>query len=232
MTFVHLPLADGLVPDLPNKQYRGQRWYQSPNGQWYPSITTVLSNTGDKGGLDAWRKAIGGGEADRRIKIATDRGTAVHAMVELAIQNHPCPTDNHTREHIQAFNRLKLFLKKINNIRCQEQALYSNVLGVAGRVDLIADFEGKLSVIDFKTATKSKLDSMLLDYYLQETFYSLAYTELTGVDINDIVTMISVESEAAPQIKRKTIDGYISMLSRRIREFQSKFQHVYQTINQ
>ncbi len=231
MTFIHLPLADGLT-DLSSKQYRGQRWYQSPGGKWYPSITTVLSNTGDKGGLEAWRKAIGGGEADRRTKLATDRGTAVHEMVELAIQNHPSPTDNHNRDHVNAFNRLKLFLRKINNIRCQEQALYSDVLGVAGRVDLIAEFEGRLSIIDFKTASKSKLDTMLLDYYLQETFYSLAYTELTGVDIKDIVTMISIESEATPQIKRKTIGGYISPLSNRIKEFQEKFPQVYQAMNQ
>lgn len=231
MEFVHTPPNDQ-YPDLVSRDYRGQRWYQTPAGNWYPSITTVLSHTGDKGQLGAWKLMIGEREASRLTKIATERGTAVHDMVEKVIKNQPNPTDGHTREHIQAFNKLKLFLKKINNVRCQESALYSDVLRVAGRVDLIADFQGILSVIDFKTSTKSKMDDRLLDYYIQETFYALAYTEMYGDDITNIVTMMSVDSEVVPLIKRKTIHNYIGMLVSRIREFEKNNQRVYEIINQ
>lgn len=231
MAFTHIPIAEGVV-DLVSKDHRGQRWYQTPAGLWYPSITTVLSNTGDKGALEGWRAAIGRVEADKRTKAANDRGTAVHDMTEKALQNVADPTYGHDREHIHAFNKLKLYLKKINNIRCQEQALYSDILHVAGRVDLIADFQGKLSVIDFKTSSKAKMDDRLLDYYIQETFYALAFMEMYGIEIDDIVTMMTVESEAIPTIKRKTKDIYVPMLIKRIRAFEQKHAKVYDLLNQ
>lgn len=231
MAFIHVPVAEEVV-DLICKDHRGQRWYQTPSGLWYPSITTVLSNTGDKGALEGWRVAIGHVEADKRTKTATDRGTAVHDMAEKALQNAVDPTVGHDRDHIHAFNKLKLYLKKINNIRCQEQALYSDVLRVAGRVDLIADFQGRLSVIDFKTSSKAKMDDRLLDYYIQETFYALAFMEMYGIEIDDIVTMMTVDSEAIPTIKRKTKDVYVPMLIKRIRAFEQKHIKVYELLNQ
>lgn len=231
MSFIHIP-SDTATTDLVSKNYRGQRWYQSPNGVWYPSITTVLSNTGDKTGLDAWRASIGALEADKHTKRSTDRGTAVHDMCEKMLKNVDNPTDGHDRDHIQSFNRLKIYLKKINNIRYQEQAMFSDVLRVAGRVDLIADFQGTLSVVDFKTSTKSKQDDQLLDYYIQETFYALACLEMYGIEIRDIVTVMTIESEAIPTIKRKTIDRYVPLLLKRVSEFEQRFKKTYELMNQ
>jgi genome maintenance exonuclease 1 len=109
--------------------------------------------------------------------------------------------------------------------------LFSDVLGVAGRVDLIAEFQGIRSVIDFKTSSKSKSEEKLLDYYIQETFYALAYTEMYGIEIDDIVTVMVIDNEAIPLIRKRKIAQYVPMLIKRIRIFRSNNAHTYQMLN-
>src|SRR5690606_23983715 len=94
----------------------------------------------------------------------------------------------------------KVLKRKVNNIRCSEGRLYSNKLKVAGSVDLIADYEGKPAVIDFKTSAKNKKKEWIEAYFLQVSMYSFMFWEMTGIFINDIVIIIAVEQELEPQI--------------------------------
>jgi ATP-dependent exoDNAse (exonuclease V) beta subunit len=195
-----------------------QRWYTTPEGKVYPSITTILGIK-EKPALIEWRKALGQQKADTETERAAKRGTAVHLMCERALQNEEDPTRDQPKDYIKLFNQLKFPLRKIDNIRMQEQALYSDVLEIAGRVDVIAEYDGVLSVIDFKTSNNNKSDEMVEDYFLQETFYALAYLELYGEAVEQVVTIMAVEKGGLPMVWKRAITPFISPLAQRIKEF-------------
>lgn len=175
------------------------RYYTTPSGISYPSVTTVLS-VQDKSGLLEWRKRVGEEEANRISTQATRRGTAVHLLAENYLNNidsyigKAMPTDVMSFEPIR-----KILDARVDNIYFQEAPLYSNKLKTAGRVDLIAEFDSELSVIDFKTSRKPKKAEWITSYFLQESVYAAAYYELTGIPIRQIVTIITVD-DSAPQI--------------------------------
>lgn len=170
------------------------RKYLLPDGQKVPSITTVLSYF-KKDIIQAWRNRVGEEEANRVSKKASNRGTNVHTLCENYLNNSPHPTRGAMPDAVEMFNSIKPELSRINNIHYQECGLYSTMLGVAGRVDCIAEFDGVLSVIDFKTSRKIKTSDMIEDYYMQECFYALAYEELIGNPIHQLVTIIAVEDD-------------------------------------
>ena len=213
--FTHNPV---ILTELPSKNMRGYRWYNTPENNWYPSITTVLGIK-PKPFLDVWRANLGTEAAKKETERCAIRGTAVHDMCEKYINNVEKPTDGHVTEHIKLFNMVKIALNRINNVLAQEVPLYSDVLMVAGRVDCIAEYNGVPSIIDFKTSTNIKSEDMILDYYLQETFYALAFYECTGIEIKQIVTIMTVEKGLLPQVWVKPIIPYIIPLQRRITEF-------------
>ena len=218
MTFIHTPIH---VQEMRTKTVKGQRWYVTPNENLYPSITTLLS-VKPKPHLENWRKMLGEDKAAKETQRCADRGTAVHLMAERFINNEENPIRDQSYENVKLFNQLRLIIKnKINNIRAQEVPLYSDVLGVAGRVDCIAEYDGVLSVIDFKTSNNNKTEDMIEDYFLQETFYALAFQELTGLEVNQIVTIMTVERGIMPLVWKKPIKPYISPLVKRIKDFYS-----------
>ncbi len=196
---------------------KGRR-YLTPEGISYPSITTVLSGE-IKPAVIEWRNSLGAQAADIETKRATDRGTAVHDMVEKFLKNDQQPTKNHIQQHINDFNQLRLHLKKINNIALQEAVLWSDLLKVAGRVDCVAEFQGTLSIIDFKTSTNSKTTSMIEDYYLQTAGYALMFEERYNIIIEDIVIIMSVERGAVPLIFREKVSKYIPALCKRVSDY-------------
>lgn len=215
MHFTHKPTE---LTELQTKDVNGHRWYIIPDGNLYPSITTLLGNK-PKPHLANWRKMLGEEKADKETKRCADRGTAVHLMAERLINNED-PLVGQTNENIKLFNQIRLIIKsKVNNIRAQEVPLYSDVLGVAGRVDCIAEYEGVLSIIDFKTSNNNKTEAMIEDYFLQETFYALAFYELTGEKVEQIVTIMTVERGIMPLVWKKPIGPYIKPLQKRINEF-------------
>ncbi|MGZ8924416.1 MAG: PD-(D/E)XK nuclease family protein [Nitrososphaeraceae archaeon] len=185
------------------------RYYHTPNGK-YPSITTVLGAK-DKSWVTNWRDSLGHKKADAETKRATDRGTAVHLMLEKYILNQPNVTSDQLHTHIAEFNSLRLYINKINNVMLQEAALYSDILKVAGRVDCIAEYNNQLSVIDFKTATRDRNANMIEDYYKQATFYALAFEELYNIQINNIVIIMSVE-KGFPLIFQEKVENWIAPL--------------------
>lgn len=193
------------------------RFYTTPLGIKYPSITTVLGY-GDKQWLIDWRNSLGFEKADKEMKRAADRGTAVHLMLERHLQNNPNPTEGQQIDHISEFNSLKTFVKKINNIYAQEVALYSDTMKVAGRVDCIAEFNGKLAVIDFKTSSRDKKSDMIPNYYQQAAFYALAFQEMYDIQIEDIVIIMSVE-KGLPLVFHEKVDNWIEPLIQKIGVF-------------
>lgn len=194
------------------------RYYTTPEGHKYPSITTMLGY-GDKPWLIDWRESLGQQQADAEMKRAAARGTAVHLMLEKHLQNDLTATKEHLIEHIAEFNSLKQYVKKINNIVLQEAALYSDVLKIAGRVDCIAEVNGVLSIIDFKTSTGNKTEQMIQDYYLQTTFYALAFLECYGIEIEDIVIFMSVEKGAVPLVFKSKVKEHVAPLIKRINKY-------------
>lgn len=222
MMFTHNKIVEPL--ELETIQNPRGRFYITPDGKKYPSITTLLSAKENKK-LQEWRESLGDKAADKEMKRAAARGNAVHGMIELFLQNHPDPTNISTEtpislEHIGEFNVVKRYLKKhVNNIILQECALYSDNLKVAGRVDCIGEWDGILSVIDFKTSTNNKHESIIGDYFLQATAYALMFEELYNIPINQIVILMSVEKGIAPLIFKKQMLDYVKPLVERINTY-------------
>ena len=178
MTFNHVSVE---IPELKTKTINKKRFYVTPEG-YYPSITTVLSNR-KKEGLWEWRKRVGADVANYVARTAAARGTKVHHMCEDYLNNVHVEWPKKFEEHKKHFLPYALFrvlrekaLCHINNIYAQEAGLYSDKYQVAGRVDCIADYKDKLSIIDFKTSTRERTDDWNENYYIQ----GAAYAEMFG----------------------------------------------------
>lgn len=206
------------IPQIERVTKGTQRWYRVPNGNEYPSVTTVLGH-GDKPWLNDWRNMLGDKKADREMKRAAERGTAVHEMAEYYLQNQEGFTKGYKPDHVKLFNQLKMRLNKINNIHAQELQMWSDTLHVAGTADCIGEYDGTLSLIDFKTSNNNKDETMVYDYFLQCTAYAIMYFEHTGTPIEDIVVLIAVERGMMPMVYKRKIDPFVEPLLQRINTF-------------
>ena len=202
MTFNYCPPKD--LQDLKSETFPdGKRYYTLPDGTRLPSVTTVLGAQ-KKESIVAWRKRVGEAEANRISKLATGRGTNVHTLCERYLNNDSL--GDIMPDAKEMFLSLKTLLNRINNIHYQEQALWSVQLGMAGRVDCIGEFDGVLSVIDFKTSKKIKQEAHIEDYFWQTSAYALMYEEMIGVPIDNLVIIMAVEDEQPLLFKQKTQD--------------------------
>lgn len=200
MTFVYEKLPE-LDFELEAKTTESGRVYYTPSGKAYPSVTTVLGSL-SKDAIDAWRKRVGEEEANKISGRASRRGEALHLACEKYLLNEM--SDLKIRNMMpnikQLFMQLRPELdKNIGRIYAIEQPLYSDKLRIAGRVDTIADWDNRLSIIDYKSSTKEKLEENILGYFLQCTAYAEMFEELTKKRIENIVVAIAVE-EGNPQI--------------------------------
>ena len=159
--------------ELKKKETPGCRLYELPDGQWVPSITSVTSFYNRQIFID-WRKRVGIEEANRITKKATTRGTDFHEAAQAYLENRDLVWEDYLPATRFMFHHAAPYLDKINNIHAIERTLYSEYLGLAGRVDCIAEYEGELAVIDFKTSTKMKPEKWLENYFVQEMFYAAA----------------------------------------------------------
>ena len=169
----------------------GKRVYKTPSGKAYPSVTTVTGLYTAKG-IAEWRARVGAPEADRISSRASARGTRIHQYCEDYLRGNIFEADMFDRE---MFNSIKFLLDDIDNIHCLEDPLYSDHLQVAGTVDCVAEFQGKLSVIDFKTASKPKDREDIYNYFMQTAAYSVAFEERTGIPIGRLVIIMAVEND-------------------------------------
>jgi len=190
----------------------GKRYYTLDDGTKLPSVTTVLGAQ-KKDTIMAWRKRVGEAEANRISKAATGRGTNVHTLCERYLNNESL--GDIMPDAKEMFKSIKPLLNRINNIHYQEQALWSKQLGMAGRVDCIGEFDGVLSVIDFKTSKKIKSKVEIEDYFWQTSAYALMYEELIGAPINNLVIIMAVQDEQPLLFQEKTeqhIDGLVKAI--------------------
>ena len=188
-----IQLDETKLPKTKGKRTDGMRFYEV-DGKAYPSITTVLG-VQPKPGLDAWRKNVGEEAAKWEMARAARRGKTTHTLVEQYLKGETPSTRDVLP--LGLFALLKPYLKQIDNVHCLETILYSKKLTVAGQVDCIAEYNGKLSVIDFKTANKERNDAWNENYYIQTTAYSMMYEELFGTPIEQIVILMASEDGAA-----------------------------------
>lgn len=204
MTFNHVKLPE-LDFELEAKTTENGRVYYTPSGVAYPSVTTILGSL-SKEGIRLWRERIGEEEANKISGRASRRGEALHLACEKYLLNE---MDFKMRQQMMPdtkslFLQLKPHLDKhLGDIYCIEQPLYSHILKTAGRVDCIAEWNGKLSVIDFKTSTKEKLEEHIQNYFQQCTCYAEMFEEITGQPIEDIVVAIACEDGLAQIFVRK-----------------------------
>ena len=218
MTFDHCNFLGEL--ELEKKETPGCRLYKLPDGQWVPSITSVTSFYNRQIFID-WRKRVGIEEANRITKKATARGTDFHEAAQAYLENRDLVWEDYLPATRFMFHHAAPYLDKINNIHAIERTLYSEYLGLAGRVDCIAEYEGELAVIDFKTSTKIKPEKWLQNYFVQEMFYAAAYYELTKIPVTKLITiMVTPDGEVKVFDKRNKGD-YIKLLVRYIKEFVS-----------
>ena len=171
--FDHVRL-NKILPEITTESIKGKRFYVTPEGNKYPSITTVLSDR-NKEGIVKWRESVGNDVANQVMRQAASRGTAVHTLIENYLNNEELSKQDVLP--VALFVTMKSELDNINNIRIQEGGLYSDKLGVAGRVDCIAEYKGKISVIDFKTSTKEKKEEWVENYFIQGSAYCEMYEE-------------------------------------------------------
>jgi genome maintenance exonuclease 1 len=217
MRFKHKPIDLG-YKDLQCETKETGRKYGTPTGNSYPSITTVLSIK-SKDAIAAWRKRVGAEEANKISYRASQRGTAVHEIAEKYVNNDEYYMHGYMPNIINDFNQIKDILdERIGTVYGQELPLYSDHLGVAGRVDCVAEFDGKLSIIDYKTSSKTKKRAWVENYFMQEAFYAIAWEERTGMPITQLVTIISVDN-AKPQVFIEHRDEWADELIKTIGEY-------------
>lgn len=179
------------LPILEQVDIGGKRHYSGVGGKPYPSVTTVLSaDPSSKKGLDRWRKRVGEEEANKVSTQALSKGNDVHEMIERHILGE---------EQTKMMPNVKALFAglrdvadaRINNVRMVEGQLFSHHLEVAGTVDLVAEFDGRLSIIDWKTSSKEKPRKFINNYFKQESAYAVMFEERTGIPIEQLVTIIA-----------------------------------------
>ena len=182
----------------------GTRVYQTPTGKKYPSVTTVTGLLKKQAIMD-WRKRVGEAEANKISSTAARRGTRIHTLCETHLNNDPV---NCSMFDLDLWNSVKPHLSKINNIYALEKTLYSDHLQVAGTVDCIAEYKGKLSVIDFKTSKRLKTRDDIHDYFIQCSAYAVAFEEMTGKPVSRLVVIMGVDNEQ-PLIFQERRDDWV-----------------------
>ena len=218
--FTHIEMQE--LPELECETLPTGRTYITPEGNKYPSITTVLGNL-SKEGILAWRKRVGEETANKISTQAATRGTAVHQLAEDYVNNKEDWAKGAMPSNLFTFNKLKAVLdEKLDNVWAQEVPLYSDKFKIAGRVDCIAEWEGELCIIDYKTARKPKKAEWIENYFMQAAFYAAAFYERTGVAIKKFAIVISVDDHEPQVFTGKTFEWLPKLLDARIKYAEDK----------
>ena len=211
--FNHVQIS---LPEVTTETINRKRFYVTPEGEKYPSITTVLS-TRKKEGLFEWRKRVGNDVANYVARTSASRGTKVHHMCEDYLNNE-FDEEKHRKDFLPfcLFNQLKdQALCNMNNIYAQEAGLYSDKYKVAGRVDCVAEYKDTLSIIDFKTSTRERSDDWNENYYIQGSAYAEMFEERTKIKIDQVVILVVTEDGTVQEFVKNKQD-YLPMLEESI----------------
>ena len=205
------------LQELTTENIDGKRHYVVPNGDKYISITTLLSEL-SREGISRWRKRVGATESNRISTKASRQGTDVHALCEKYIKNEEGFLTESMPHLVEMFESIIPLLDRVDNVHVTEGAMYSDELQLAGRTDLIAEFDGQLAIIDYKTSRRIKTWEMCASYFMQGAFYAHAYEERTGIPINNIVIIMAVENEE-PLLFRETKERWLNPLQEVITKY-------------
>lgn len=211
--FNHVQIS---LPEVTTETINRKRFYVTPEGNKYPSITTVLS-TRKKEGLFEWRKRVGNDVANYVARTSASRGTKVHHMCEDYLNNE-FDEEKHKKDFLPfcLFNQLKdQALCNLDNIYAQEAGLYSDKYKVAGRVDCVAEYKDTLSIIDFKTSTRERSDDWNENYYIQGSAYAEMFEERTKIKIDQVVILVVTEDGTVQEFVKSKQD-YLPMLEESI----------------
>ena len=216
-TFEHKKVDLGYEDLVAITKPEGRKYVTPDHNRYYPSITTVLGHK-SKPGIEAWKDRIGHEEAAKILHQAYTRGTAVHLLIEKYLKNEDCLDEFLPDIQGSFFDVKPFFDNRIGTIYGQEMALYSDHLEVAGRVDCIAEFDGKVSIIDFKTSRKPKKREWVESYFMQECFYAIAFEERTKIPVTQLVTIIAVDN-STPELYIEHRDDWVEPLREVIKEY-------------
>ena len=207
-------------PKLARTTVDGARLYKTPSGRAYPSITTVTGLL-KRQAIQEWRERVGAEEANKISGRASSRGTRVHSLCENYLSNLEV-TPNYL-DH-EMWTGITPLLDRINNIHALETKLYSDHLEVAGTVDCIAEFDGKLSVIDFKTSSRVKSHDDIHDYYMQCSAYAVAFEERTNLPVSQLLIVMAVDDHD-PLLFFEKRDNWIEKF-KQLREDYRKWKNI------
>ncbi len=208
------------LPKLNRETIDGVRYYKVPDGDELISLVSITSVTSHKNKdfFANWRKKIGVEKADRITRQATSRGTDMHTLTECHLKNLELPKDVLPISDM-LFRIAKKEIDNINNIHALEESLYSLHLGVAGTVDCIAEYNGELAIIDFKTSKKPKPREWIEHYFVQAAAYACMFYELTGIAVKKLVILMACENGECVVYEEYDKSKYIKLLVQYIREF-------------
>jgi len=207
------------LPQLERETIDGVRYYKVPDEEEFLRLVSITSVTShfNREIFDNWRKKVGEDEAQKITKAATSRGTDMHSLVENYLYNKDLPTVAPLPDFL--FKIAKTNLDRINNIYALESSLYSKVLGVAGTVDAIAEFDGELAIIDFKTSKKPKPREWIEHYFVQAAAYACMFYEMTEIPVKKLVILMACENGECVVYEERDKSKYIKLLTEYIREF-------------
>ena len=204
--FTHIPPPKD-IQELKTIQEDDGRVYLAPGEKRYPSVTTVVGYEKQKF-FAKWRR-----ENPEEAKRTSDRGNVLHEACENYLNNEPVREMEQNEKML--FANMRRSIDRIDNVRALEVPLWSHTLKLAGRVDCVGEFDGKLSIIDFKGSTRRKSPSNITNYFCQATAYSIMWQEMMEEEIQQIVILISSEDGANQVFVKKPID-YVGELKRSI----------------
>ena len=225
MEFTHKDLGTQL-DSLSSTQRGSLRLYETPTGKLLPSVTTVVGF--EKSRFFAkWRR-----DNPKEAKRVTARGNRLHTLIEYYLNNDFDADDPKSKQEIlptdlELFVNMRPHLDNIDNIVAQEVPLWSETVGLAGRVDCIGEYNGKLSVIDFKGSTRKKRESDIDNYFEQATAYAIMFTERTKINIDNIVIIIASEDGTTQVFERNPFD-YVVSLREKILHFKEVYKHEFE----
>lgn len=209
MTFTHVPTQ---LTELNTVSANGKRFYQTPSGELFPSVTTVMSLYNKEAILE-WRKRVGDVEANKISSKASRRGTKMHTVCENYLGNKELGSV--MPDTLSLFKQIQPIIDRyVDNVYAIEAPLYSEHLKVGGRVDCVAEFDGKPAIIDFKTSSRIKTEDKIQNYFMQCAAYAVMFEERTGIPIPRIAIIMAVENEDPLLFVKKRndyIDDFIEL---------------------
>lgn len=184
---------------LPRRNVNGTRVYETPDGSYYPSVTTITGQMNKKA-INEWRARVGEKVANQITKQASARGTSIHKLCEHYILGTMDDVKIMPSNKEMFSSMANHLAETIGKVYAVEGFLYSDFLRSAGQVDMIAEYNGVLSVVDFKTSKKKKNPEWIENYFVQEAAYSFMFEERTQLQVGQLVTVIGVDGEDEPQV--------------------------------